>query len=141
MKNRISMKKILIFTTDLWLTSLLAAQVQYPHVFNPVGNIVDDTEKPARDAICLNGSWQFMPVYETDFVAYPSYLKARKKAAMGWMRKEFTLPAEWKSKRIIPDFEAIAGFAKIYVNGQLAGENLDIFFPTRLNCSGDVWKA
>ena len=144
------------------------SQIQYPHVFNPVGNFVDNTEKPLREDFCLNGSWQFMPVYETDiakfvqpqtfrwettaikipspwnvnsfaqgdggdFVTYPSYPKEWEKATMGWMRKEFTLPAAWKAKRIILRFEAIAGFAKIYVNGQLAGENLDIFFPTRLD--------
>ena len=142
------------------------AQVQYPHVFNPISHIVDDTEKPGRDAICLNGSWQFMPVYETDmakfvrpqdfrwettaikipspwnvnsyaqgdggdFLAYPSYPKEWEKATMGWMRKEFVLPAAWNTKRIILHFDAIAGFAKIYVNGKLAGENLDIFFETR----------
>jgi len=143
-----------------------SAQVQYSQVFNPVSSIIDDTEKPWRDAICLNGSWQFMPVYETDiakfakpsvfhwdataikipspwnvnsfaegdggdFVTYPSYPKDWEKATMGWMRKEFTLPADWKEKRVILDFAAIAGFAKVYVNGQLAGENLNIFFPAR----------
>ena len=146
----------------------LPAQVQYRQAFNPAGNIVDETEKPGRDAVCLNGSWQFMPVYETDiskfvkpqtfrwettalkipspwnvnsfaqgdggdFITYPSYPEAWEKATMGWMRKEFTLPASWKDKRVILDFEAIAGFAKVYVNGQLAGENLDIFFATRLD--------
>lgn len=144
------------------------AQVNYPYDFNPVGNVVDNSEKPARDAICLNGSWQFMPVYETDiakfikpqtfkwettsikipspwnvnsfaqgdggdFVAYPSYPKEWDKATMGWMRKEFELPASWRGKRTVLRFDAIAGFAKVYVNGQLAGENLDIFFATEFD--------
>ncbi len=68
-----------------------------------------------------------------DFLAFPSYPKLWEKAQMGWMRKEFQLPANWTGKRIKLYFEAIAGFAKIYVNGQLAGENLDIFFPTELD--------
>jgi len=147
---------------------LLPEKLQYPYTFNPLGNIVDDTEKPGRDAICLNGSWQFMPVYETDiskfvqpqvfrwettalkipcpwnvnsfaqgdggdFITYPSYPKEWEKATMGWMRKEFTLPASWKDKQVILNFDAIAGFAKVYVNGRLAGENLNIFFATRLD--------
>ena len=165
------MKRIICFIAGILLFWQLPAQqsrVKYPYVFNPVGSIVDDTEKPGRDAICLNGLWQFMPVYETDitlfvkpqafhwettaikipcpwninsfaqgdggdFTTYPSYPKDWEKATMGWMRKEFTLPSTWKAKQVILDFEAIAGFAKIYVNGQLAGENLDIFFPTRLD--------
>jgi len=165
MKN---VKRIFCFISTVLIFWQLQAQVQYPNPFNPMGSIVDDTEKPGRDAICLNGSWQFMPVYETniskfvkpqtfrwettaikipspwnvnsfaqgdggDFRAYPSYPEAWEKATMGWMRKEFSLPAAWKAKRVILDFEAIAGFAKVYVNGQLAGENLDIFFPTRLD--------
>jgi len=164
------MKKTICITVGILLFWQLSAQVQYPHIFNPMGSKVDDTERPMRDAICLNGSWQFMPLYETDitkfvqpqtfrwettnikipspwnvnsfaqgdggdFVAFPSYPKEWEKATMGWMRKEFTLPAAWKTKRIILHFEAIAGFAKIYVNGKLAGENLDIFFPTRLDVS------
>lgn len=152
----------------LCLSNTTKAQVHYPYDFNPVSSVVDNSEMPARDAICLNGSWQFMPVHETDinkftkpstfkweptfikipspwnvnsfaqgdggdFVAYPSYPKEWDKATMGWMRKEFELPASWKEKKIVLRFDAIAGFAKIYVNGQLAGENLDIFFATELD--------
>ena len=166
-----SLKAIFKFLTVCLLTFLYAniqAQVRYPHVFNPVSSMLDESEKPARDAICLNGSWQFMPVNETDitkfqkpatfrwestpiripspwnvnsfaqgdggdFVAYPSYPKEWDRATMGWMRKEFTIPPDWTGKRVLLHFEAIAGFAKIYINGQLACENLDIFFPTCLD--------
>ncbi|TRX60169.1 glycoside hydrolase family 2 [Fulvivirga sp. M361] len=70
-----------------------------------------------------------------DFLTYPSYPKAWEKAAMGWMKKEFMLPKSWDNKQIKLHFEAIAGFAKIYINGQLAGENLDIFFPTEIDAT------
>ena len=144
------------------------AQVNYPHVFNPVSSVLDDSEKPARDAICLNGTWQFMPVNENDitkfqkpqtfqwsttpikipspwninsfsqgdggdFLAYPSYPREWDRANMGWMRKSFTLPPAWSGKRVVLHFEAIAGYAKIYLNDKLVCENLDIFFPTRLD--------
>ncbi len=146
-----------------------AQRLEYNEKFNPVGSIVDASEKPLRDAVSLNGSWQFMPVYDVkeigqftkpqtfvwdrtaikipsawnvnsfssgdggDFLAYPSYPKDWERATVGWMRKEFTLPAGWEGKRTVLHFDAIAGFAKIYVNGTLAGENLDIFFATRLD--------
>jgi len=68
-----------------------------------------------------------------DFLTFPSYPKAWEEAQIGWMKKEFELPEGWKGKRVKLHFEAIAGFAKIYVNGQLAGKNLDIFFPTEMD--------
>lgn len=158
----------LIVLTSFLITKELKAQQTFNHVFNPMGSMVNDAEKPFRDELCLNGKWQFMPVYETniakfvkpetfqwdavplkipspwnvnsfsqgdggDFVAFPSYPKDWEKAQMGWMKKDFVLPENWSGKQIKLHFEAIAGFAKIYVNGQLAGENLDIFFPTELD--------
>jgi hypothetical protein len=76
-----------------------------------------------------------------DFVAYPSYPTDWERAQTGWMRKEFVLPDDWSGKRIILHFEAIAGYAKIYVNGKLAGENLDIFFPTELDVTSWLKKG
>ncbi|MDR3140815.1 MAG: glycoside hydrolase family 2 [Tannerellaceae bacterium] len=170
--KELNLSKIIVDSLIVCLLLFLCidarAQVFYKDAFNPAGNIIDDSEKPVRDALCLNGYWQFMPVYETDmvkfakpqtfnwertaikipspwninsfaegdggdFLTYPSYPKEWEKATMGWMRKEFTLPSGWEKKRTILHFEAIAGFAKIYVNGLLAGENLDIFFATRFD--------
>ncbi len=70
-----------------------------------------------------------------DFLAYPSYPEVWEKAAMGWMKKDFILPEGWDDKQLKLHFEAIAGFAKVYINGQLAGENLDIFFPTEIDAT------
>jgi beta-galactosidase len=166
MINKIKLKTLSAVIMLVCINGAIPAQVQYPHVFSPLGNIVSEYERPYRDAVCLNGTWQFMPVYETDmskfnmpqsfvwdaipvkipspwnvnsfakgdggdFVSFPSYPEEWNRASMGWMRKEFDLPAEWKGRRITLGFDAIAGFAEIYVNGQLAGKNLDIFFATR----------
>lgn len=152
------------------------AQQTYNHIFNPNTGFVSETEKPFRAELCLNGKWQFMPVFEEsmskfvkpghfdwdavplkvpspwnvnsfaqgdggDFLTFPSYPKAWEKAQMGWMRKDFVLPENWDRKQIRLHFEAIAGFAKIYVNGQLAGENLDIFFPTDLDITSLLKKG
>lgn len=40
-----------------------ADRIMYPYPFNPVKGLVNETEKPFRQEICLNGSWDFMPVY------------------------------------------------------------------------------
>ena len=150
------------------MSANVRGQYNYGHVFNPMKSFVDETEKPLRDELILNGKWQFMPVFEKniekfikpdnfnweavplkvpspwnvnsfaerdggDFLAYPSYPQKWEEATMGWMKKDFELPGSWTDKVVKLHFEAIAGFAKIYVNGELAGENLDIFFPTELD--------
>ncbi|MDR1919781.1 MAG: glycoside hydrolase family 2 [Tannerellaceae bacterium] len=36
----------------------------YPYPFNPIKGMVHEEEKPFRQELCLNGSWDFMPLYE-----------------------------------------------------------------------------
>jgi beta-galactosidase len=173
-KNQFNMINNKIFVCCLMVFALILsakkadAQQTYNYVFNPMGGFVNETEKPFRDELCLNGKWQFMPVYETsmakfvkpdqfqwdsvplkvpspwnansfsqadggDFLSFPSYPRSWEKAQMGWLKKDFVLPENWTGKLVKLHFEAIAGFAKIYVNGKLAGENLDIFFPTEID--------
>ena len=64
-----------------------------------------------------------------DFRAYPSYPKSWETIKMGWLQKDFTIPADWKGKRIQLHFEALAGDAEIIVNGRSAGHKFDIFLP------------
>ena len=174
-----SKKYILIYFLSLFVFFLfsgkLSGQQIYKHAFNPNCGFVNEVEQPWRNELCLNGKWQFMPVFETDmakftkpvsfsweavslkvpspwnvnsfsqgdggdFKTFPSYPKAWEKAQMGWMKKDFIQPESWKGKKIILHFEAIAGFAKIYVNGKLAGENLDIFFPTEIDVTSLLKK-
>ncbi len=167
---------IVILLVLILISQISNAQATYPHLFNPAHEMVHETEKPYRDELCLNGKWQFMPVYETDltkfikpeqfhweavplkipspwnvnsfaegdggdFVTYPSYPKEWEKAQMGWMKKEFVLPENWDEKEVKLHFEAIAGWTKIYVNGYLAGENFDIFFPTELDITSFLKKG
>lgn len=161
-------QRIIMFVLVLLITGSISAQNKYNYVFNPVKGFVDETEKPWRDELNLNGRWQFMPMFENDirkfkkpdqfswddiplkipspwnvnsfakgdggdFLTFPSYPEKWEYATMGWMKKDFKLPDEWTKKLVKLHFEAIAGYAKIFVNGLLAGENLDIFFPTELD--------
>ena len=160
------------FILVLFVFSTVKGQAQYTynHVFNPVKGFVDETEKPLRDELILNGNWQFMPVFENemgafkkpetfhweeiplkipspwnvnsfskgdggDFLTYPSYPGKWEEAQIGWMKKDFELPKAWTKKIIKLHFEAIAGFAKVYVNGKLAAGDgtLDLFLPTELD--------
>lgn len=56
-------KQLLIL---LLLLNLLhvQGQVSFPYRFNPIGGLLSDIEKGERDEMCLNGTWEFMPIYE-----------------------------------------------------------------------------
>jgi beta-galactosidase len=69
---------------------------------------------------------------------FPSYPKEWEAAQMAWMKKTVQIPAEWAGKRIRLHFEAVAGFAEVYVNGQKAAENFDIFLPFEADITGCV---
>ncbi len=42
-------------------------------------------------------------------------------AGIGWYRKEFTAPGNWKNKRVSLEFDGVAGEATVYLNGQKLG--------------------
>ncbi len=63
--------------------------------------------------------------YAPSSVYYPSYPKNWIHARMGWLKRDFDLPQSWAGDRVLLHFDAIAGFAQIYVNGKLAGEHFD----------------
>jgi hypothetical protein len=64
-----------------------------------------------------------------DFRCFPSYPHEWEKIKMGWLRKKFTLPKDWKGRRIQIHFDAVAGDAEIVVNGKSVGRHFDIFMP------------
>ncbi len=63
--NKIQIKAILLFNF-LFFGSLICVgqQVFFNRAFAPSEGIVKPQERPYRDEICLNGFWQFMPVYD-----------------------------------------------------------------------------
>ncbi|MFC0513035.1 glycoside hydrolase family 2 TIM barrel-domain containing protein [Mucilaginibacter angelicae] len=158
-------------------------QLQYPGVFAPSAGFVKDPEKPYRQEICLNGSWQFQPVklpagfhegndpapslpdmqpdswdktpiripspwnvnsfadeqgQGGDFRTFPSYPREWEHVKMGWLRRKFMVPAGWNSKRLLLHFEALAGDARILINGKPAGEHFGIFLPFDLDVTAMV---
>ena len=99
MKNA---KKVL---TCIAAMSLLCAGafggVKFNHRFNPLANKVNELEKPARDEICLNGSWDFMPVFSNK-------------------KEDFKLPEEFKADSVkikIPSPWNVNRFASNNVKG------------------------
>lgn len=64
-----------------------------------------------------------------DFVAYPSYPAAWEEVQAAWMRKTVRIPHDWDGERIVLHFEAVAGYSKVYVDGESVCENFDLFLP------------
>ena len=64
-----------------------------------------------------------------DFRTYPSYPAAWESVEMGWLRRTVQVPADWKGERILLHFAAVAGDARILVNGKDVAKTFDIFFP------------
>lgn len=60
---------------------------------------------------------------------YPSYPDSWKDVKMAWMRKTVKVPATWNNEVVKLHFEAVAGKAEVYVNGNKVGENFDLFLP------------
>ncbi len=164
------MKNILILISMLLLSNSIYAQISFNRKFAPQEGLIKSVEKPFRDEVCLNGSWQFMPVdlpkgitldeikspklpstsgweetpvkvpspwnangFETngggDFRSFPSYPKSWEKVKSGWLKKEVTVPAGWSGNRIVLHFEAVAGYAKVFVNGNEVGDHFDAILP------------
>ncbi len=75
-----------------------------------------------------------------DFVTYPSYPKKWEKVRAGWLERKLPYQAAWKGKRLILHFEAVAGYAVIFVNKKEAGRHFDIFLPFDLDITDKVNK-
>ncbi|MCL1787893.1 MAG: hypothetical protein FWG38_07875, partial [Defluviitaleaceae bacterium] len=76
-----------------------------------------------------------LPDYSPDSVYYPSYPPEWDHVEMGWLRRTFTVPQNWAGLRVVLHFEAVMGFAEIYINGQKApeGEHFDGYLPFDVN--------
>ena len=68
-----------------------------------------------------------------DFRSYPSYPDEWNDVKCGWLKKTIKVPIEWDNHRILLHFEAVAGFARIFVNNHLVGDHFDLFLPFNLD--------
>lgn len=71
MKLKILHTCVVLSSIAFGLISTNANAVKFDKPFNPIAGKVSNLEKSARDEICLNGTWSFMPVYKNnkaDFV-------------------------------------------------------------------------
>jgi Beta-galactosidase/beta-glucuronidase len=153
---------ICLFVVLVCTGKVFAQQVNLE--FAPAESWVKPPERPYRDAVCLNGSWKFMPgkdlhgQWETtpvkvpspwnvngfakgnggDFVTYPSYPAHWETVKEGWLMRTVAYNSHWKNKRLFLHFEAVAGYAQVYVNRKKVGENRDVFLPFEMDITDAI---
>lgn len=114
-----------LFTILIWMILLAGNSIEskasdhiyYKYPFNPIQGLVNDVEKPYREELSLNGSWDFMPVYNaktTDFIIPSNFQKEQVpiKIPSPWNVNNFTdgkggdfvaypsYPKEWEKAQI-----------------------------------------
>lgn len=85
------MKRISISIVIILMALNLAAtnKIVYPAPFNPMKGLVNEVEKNNRQELCLNGTWDFMPVYNAkaaDFVLPNNF---------NWETTPIKIPSPW----------------------------------------------
>lgn len=61
---------------------------------------------------------------------------------LGWYRRSFHLPAAWRSSRVVLRFAGVNYRAKVWLNGQLLGQNVDGFLPFEFELGNHArWDA
>ena len=153
------MKRIpsILLAACLLFPAVLSAGVPFPDRFAPSEGFTNRLEKPWRDEICLNGFWNFQPgetcteawddvrikipspwnvngfawngLEGPDHRDYPSYPPSWNAVREAWMQRMVRIPADWVGSRIRLHFEAVAGKAQVFVNGEKVAENFDLFLP------------
>lgn len=83
-------------------------------------------------------SFAYRDLEGPDHRNYPSYPKEWEQVKMAWMKKNITIPADWAGEQIKLYFEAVAGYAEIYVNKEKVGENFDLFLPFSFDITDKV---
>jgi beta-galactosidase len=78
--------------------------------------------------------------YAPSSIYYPSYPQHWIDVQMGWLKREISIPADWKEKRVIIHFEAVAGDVAVYINGKKAGSNFDSWMPFEVDITDYIKK-
>lgn len=75
-----------------------------------------------------------------DSVYFPSYPESWDRVEMGWLRRTFRVPTDWKDRRVVLHFEAVAGDCQVLVNGQRAGNHFDKYLPFDMDVTSLVQR-
>lgn len=108
--------------------SVAHGQVTYPYAFNPERGIVSSYEEPYREEVCLNGTWQFMPVFSRD----TNDLRLQEK--FKWSDIPIRIPSPWNvnafAKYKDDDFVTFPGYPPIWNNAPIGWMRKEFTVPS-----------
>ncbi|MBB6479949.1 glycoside hydrolase family 2 protein [Spirochaeta isovalerica] len=73
-----------------------------------------------------------------DFRSFPSYPESWNTVKAGWLNRTVTVPADWSGSRILLHFEAVAGYVKVFVNGEEVAEHFDPTLPFAIDVTAQA---
>mgnify|MGYP000474708031 CR=1 FL=1 len=76
--------------------------------------------------------------YHPSPVCFPSYPLAWDGVLEAWLNRRIQVPAEWKDRRIILHFEAVAGECQVWIDGALVGRSFEAYLPFELDITDRV---
>ncbi|ANI89968.1 hypothetical protein A9P82_12135 [Arachidicoccus ginsenosidimutans] len=125
-KNRI----ILLFCFSCLFRLISYSQVKYSYRFNPEQGMVKETEQPFRKEICLNGTWQIMPVYTKDTTDDLP-------ATFAWDSTRIRIPSPWNVNGFTntkgSDFVTFPSYPKRWDDAPVAIMKKDFSLPADWN--------
>ncbi|MEI9960484.1 MAG: sugar-binding domain-containing protein [Limisphaerales bacterium] len=101
----------LLLTVALVLQSIVATMsggVTFDRVFAPQDGLICQYEKPARDELCLNGSWRFQA---TDDLTLPGETAA---TPLAWDKVAIKIPSPWNVNSFSMDLNEVGGDFRAY---------------------------
>jgi beta-galactosidase len=129
-----SLKKIVLSLFFLnFLTSYALVRDPFAAPFNPMMGMVKADEKKFREEICLNGSWQFMPVYNataSDF-NLPSQFT--------WENTKIKIPSPWDVNNYTNrygkggDFITYPSYPAEWINAKIGWMKKEVEIPADWN--------
>lgn len=133
-----------ICLNGLWDFQPISLPAKFREGYDPTPALPDVTETGwEKTPVKVPSPWNVNSFADkdglgSDFRCYPSYPKAWESIKMGWLRKKFTVPAQWKGCRMLLHFDAVAGDAVITVNGKRMGNHFGIFLPFELDVTDAI---
>ena len=146
--KRILTRCVILIAMAFWVLPVSGKTV-YPITFAPSKGIVNDSERPFRQELCLNGYWDFQPVaLPSDYRQGGGVAPALSApVADGWSKTKIKIPSPWNindfgyreldgpDHRNYPSYpkeweKALMGWLKkkVKVPADWAGENIRLYF-------------